>query len=128
MKNRASILLISMIIICAVTLLMAITLTEVSISSGYQRMNTTELKTSYYAAESCLEETLIRLEGDPSFSGTALLVQPDLTCQSTVSGSLITITVTNLTYNEIFRGEYNMDSEDLVNNISLEDWKEDANL
>ncbi|MFA5855431.1 MAG: hypothetical protein WC846_04100 [Candidatus Gracilibacteria bacterium] len=125
LRNRASVLLVSMIIICAITLLMAVTLSEVTISSGYQRTNTTELKVSYYAAESCLEETLMRLELDPSFSGTSITLQPDLICQSSVSGGIIDIVVDNLDYSEIFRAEYDMDSAELVNNIDLENWKED---
>ena len=59
-KNSGSIALISILIIAAFTLLLVVGMSEVNISTSYEYFNNAGGTNSYYAAESCLEEAMIR--------------------------------------------------------------------
>jgi hypothetical protein len=122
---RASVLLMSVLVIGVLTLFLALTMAEVNLSTGYQVLNTTENRRSYYAAESCLEESLLRYERDASFTGTTFDVDEDSICTSTISGTQVHVTVTNGSYSESFTGTFSTYINGLVTNVDLTGWKED---
>ncbi|KKT76735.1 MAG: hypothetical protein UW70_C0014G0001, partial [Candidatus Peregrinibacteria bacterium GW2011_GWA2_44_7] len=69
-KPCASVALISLLIISAITLLIALGISEVTFSNSAQTYNYQLEKEGYYAGEACLEEALHRLERDPTFTAT----------------------------------------------------------
>ena len=71
-QKRGSIALISLLIISAFTLLIVLAASEASISTYQIYLNESSGETAYYGAESCLEEAIMRIEGDSDFSGTTL--------------------------------------------------------
>ena len=123
-KNRASIALISLLVISAFTLILVVGMSEVNLSKSYQYLNNTSDKTAYYIAEGCLEEAMIRLENNTSFAGTTLTLDADTNCSVSVTGTTISITVNHLDYTQTFEGEVSVTQEGTANNISLQYWNE----
>lgn len=121
---RASVLLMSVIVIGVLTLFLGLAMAEVNLSTGYQGLNATESNHSYYSAESCVEESLLRYERDASFTGTTIAVDSETSCTSAISGSQITITVSNGTYSETFVGTFSSSVNGTVTNVDLTGWKE----
>jgi len=121
---RASIFLISVLVIGIFTLFLALAMAEVNLSTGYQVLNTTENRHSYYSAEACIEESLLRYERDLSFTGTTIAVDSETSCASTISGSQVNVTVSNGTYSENFTATFSTTVNGLVTNVKLTGWKE----
>lgn len=122
MKNKASILLISLLVISAFTLILAISIAEVTLSTGEIEMDETESKYAYYLAESCLEEALIRIEADTSFTSTTITMGND-SCTVTYSNNTISITVTESSgFTQTYQATTSLSTNDLINNIDLVDW------
>jgi len=89
-------------------------------------MNDHSGKIIYHGAESCLEETLIRLEGDSSFTGTTLDLGDDLICTSTVTGGgikTVSITTTYLDYTQVYEAEVELTTVGAATNTSLLNWE-----
>ncbi len=123
-KRRASVLLISVLVVCAFSLLMVVSLSELQISRSFVGLNRREASVSLYAAEACLEESLYRLELDPDFTGTELILDGQSTCTSTVSGSQITVLVEDGVYRAEYRADFSTNTVNLVTNFHLVGWQE----
>ncbi len=121
---KASVLLMSVLVIGIFTLFLALSMAEVNLSTGYQVLNSTENHHSYYAAEACLEESLLRYERDASFTGASFAVDAETSCTSVLSGSQITVTVSNGDYAEDFVATFSTSVNGLVTNVDLSSWKE----
>lgn len=123
-KQKGSIALISILIISAILILLVLGSSEGNISTSYQYLNKESGKTSYYTAEACLEETIIRIEADTTFSGTTLAIG-DTTCQSTVSNDtpkLVLINVNYGNYSENFQATVSVTTSGQANNATLLSW------
>lgn len=126
-KQKGSIALISILLISAITLIAVIGMSEMTISGFSQYANKSSTKISYYLAESCLEEALLRAEDDDSFATTTITLDPDTTCTVTIAGAgpkTAEIDVTYLNYTETFQGEFTINESGQANNVSLSKWKE----
>ena len=128
MKNqRASISLISLLIISAFTLILVVSASISGISNYDQSFNFESSKVSYYAAEACLEEALFRTEQSSTFTGTALSLDADTDCTVLVTGSnpkTITITVSFLDYIQTFEATVSITQTGQIYNSELLTWKE----
>ena len=126
-QNKGSIALISLIIIAAITLIMVLGMSDSSISNSYQFKNASSNKSSYYIAESCLEEAIIRLERDSGFSSETITIDDNSSCSITVSGTTtksINIDVTYDNYVQTYHGQAEITENGTVNNIDLTLWEE----
>lgn len=123
-KNRASIVLISLIVISAFTLLLALSISEVTISSSYINLNKNESKFAYYLAEGCLEEAMLRIEQDSSFTDATITLASDTNCVVSYSANTITITVNRGEFSQTFAATTQITTIDLINNIELLNWQE----
>lgn len=123
-KPKGVVALISILIISAITILLVLGMSEISISTSYQYSNNNANKTNYYTAEACLEEALIRLENDPTFNSGTITVGTDLTCSISVSGGSITIISDYLEYRETFQADISLTEVGEANNIQLLNWRE----
>ena len=74
----------SLLVISAVTLAIAMSVTLIGISSANSSLGYQKGQEAMSMGESCLEETLIRLRGDGNFSGVSLSVGSGV-CIATVS-------------------------------------------
>lgn len=129
MKNllklqKGSVALISILIISAITLLLVLGMSEISISTSYQYLNNSINKDNYYSAEACLEEALIRVEQNPSFIAGAINFDSGASCTISVNGDAITITVNYLDYSETFQADTSLSQIGEANNIELLNWNE----
>lgn len=127
-RKQGSVALISVLIICAFLLIIVMGMSEARLSTGYQYVDSYSSKISYYDAESCLEETIHRLEMDTSFQGTTLLVpQTGSVCTSTVSGGNnikdIVISDINGNYTQQYSGQISITQNGTANNAVLLKWQ-----
>lgn len=125
-SRRASVALVSVIIISAFTLILVIAMSEINISTSYQLLNSDANKLVYYNAESCLEEALVRLEKNTSFTNATLSFANASTCQISVSGDqtkTINIIVNYLDYTQNFEAQAIITQNGEANNIRLSNWK-----
>lgn len=123
-KTRGSIALISMLIIATFTLILAISMTEASISSGYEQLNHSVGKFAYNYAEGCFEEAIHQIEQDVNFSGYTLNFT-DGSCGITVSGTnpkTVDVTLNYLDYVQRFRGSVNVSQVGHAINATLSAW------
>lgn len=131
MKNltiniKGSIALISILIISAILLITVIGMSESNISQMYQYLNNESNEIMYNTGEGCLEETIIRLEDDISFTGTTLNLD-DQVCTITVSGAdtkTVLIEVSFLNYTQTFRAQLSVTATGQANNVDLLNWNE----
>lgn len=123
-KNSGSIALISVLIIAAFTILIVVAMSEVNISTSYEYFNNSENKTAYYAAESCLEEAVIRLEDDPTFNSGTITFDADTNCNISVTGNQILIEVTHLDFAQNYHADISLNSNGQANNVKLLNWYE----
>ncbi len=128
MKNhRASISLISLLIISAFTLILVVAASSSGMSNYEQSFNFESSKTSYYAAEACLEEALFRTEQNSAFTGTTLTFDSDTNCVVTVIGAnpkTITVTVNFLDYTQTFQATVSITQTGQIYNSELLTWEE----
>lgn len=123
-KKRASIVLISLIVISAFTMLLALSISEVTVSNGYINLNKNESKYAYYLAEGCLEEAMLRVERDTSFSSATITMDTDTNCAISYAANIIQITVNRGDFSETFNAQTQITTNDLINNIELLNWEE----
>ena len=125
-KEKGSIALISLLVISAFTLILAVKMAESGISTGYQYVNNVSEQVSYYGAEGCFEEALIKIENDTGFLGET--VNFDLaSCVISVSGDnpkTVDIVLTQGDYQQTFRGLVNITENGHAVNASLSSWEE----
>lgn len=132
MKNlklqKGSIALISLLLISVISMILALGISETSISTSYQYLNNSSSKEAYYVAEGCLEEVISRLERSADFSGMTLNIDADTNCVATVTGGTpsktITIIVNKLNYQQEFEAAVDLTAEGVINNADLSNWKE----
>ena len=127
-RNRGSIALISLLIMSAFTLLIVLAASEASISTYQIYLNESSGETAYYGAESCLEEAIMRIEGDSDFSGTTLAIDASTSCTITVTGTseqkTISISVNYGDYSQNYQGVVNLIQDGSVYNSDLVSWEE----
>lgn len=126
-NKKGSIALISLLLISAFTLLVVISISDANISTGYETLNTTSQKISNYAAEACLEETMIQLETRENFDSGSLPLENESICYITVSGTnpkTIEIEVIYDDYTQHFQAEAFIEQVGQIKNATLINWKE----
>lgn len=127
-SQKGSIALISLLLISVVSMILALGISETSISTSYQYLNNSSSKEAYYVAEGCLEEVLTRLEQNADFGGTTLNIDLDTSCTAAVTGGAslktVTIVVDKLNYSQTFQGTVDLTAEGVINNADLSNWKE----
>lgn len=127
LKQQASAALVSLLVIAVVSLLMVLAFAENSISTLEIQYQSQESSRSYYLAESCLEESISRLESDIDFSSGLLSFDSSRTCSIVVTGTnpkIISIVVTVDDLIERFEGVAAYTSSGVVNNFVLSSWTE----
>jgi len=128
--KRGSIALISLLIISAFTLLIVLAASEASVSTYERYLNESSGETSYYGAESCLEEAIIRLESDTNFAGGTLTIDNDTTCTITVAGTTdktVSISVDFLNYTQNYEAVIRLIQNGSIYNSELISWQEIGN-
>lgn len=123
-NKRGSLALISVLIISAFVLILAVAMSESNITTSYQALNNQSGKLSYYGAEACFEEAMIRLKADSSFNAETLNIDDDHSCIINVAGSTVNITVNYLNYSRDFQADINISQDGQANNIQLLNWQE----
>lgn len=126
-KHRASIALVSLLIISTISLVVVVAASDLSISGSWQIEHSNNSLDNYYMAEGCFEEAMTRLEDDLTFTGTTLVYDVNQSCEVTVSGSspiVVNIEVANYDYEERFSAEVNYTSDGEINNFELLQWEE----
>lgn len=126
-SNRASISLITLLVISAFTLILVVGASVAGISNYDQSFNYDSSKISYYMAEACLEEALLRTEADSNFSSTTLTLDADTNCSVTVAGvnpKTITVTVNFLDYTQTYQAEVSLTQTGQIYNSELLTWEE----
>jgi hypothetical protein len=114
----------SVLVIGIFSLFLVLAMAEVNLSTGYQVLNQSEAIHSYYAAEACMEESVLRYERDNTFTGTTLAVDSETSCTSTVTATEVTVTITNGSYSEVFMATISPVVSGTVTNVHLTGWKE----
>lgn len=126
-NNRGTIALISILIISAITIILVVAMSEVNVSTSYQYLNTSSNKIAYYAAEACLEEAIVRTEGDINFSVGSLTIDSDTACTISASGTTtknVIINVTHLSYEQTFQAQLSASQAGESINAELVSWSE----
>lgn len=126
-KNKGSVALISVMLISAITLIVAISMTEINFATSSQSFNSNSDKTVYYTAESCLEEATIQLEADLNYSSGNLSFDADTSCSISVvddGQKNVTITVNYLNYSSTFNATFSYEQSGQATNLHLVDWSE----
>jgi len=124
---RASIALISILVVMAFSLILVVGMSVTSLSTYDQSFNREASSTGTYFAEACLEEALLRLEGDNAFTGTSLTLDVDTDCTVAVSGSApytFSIAVHFLDYTQNFQATVEITQSGQIYNSRLLSWKE----
>jgi hypothetical protein len=126
--KRGSIALISILLITSILLIVVTGMAEAHMSILFQYNNNVMGMSSYYGAESCLEETIRRLEQDTAFTGTTITDDAVTFCSTAVSGAgnIKTISVTNVEngiYTQQFEGSISITQSGTANNALLTGWK-----
>lgn len=123
-NKKGSIALIGVIIISAILIILTIGMSESNLSLMDEYFNNESSQNMYHIAEGCLEETIIRIEDNVSFSGTTLDMG-DITCVSTVTGTTtktISMELTYLNYTQNFSAQISVTTNGQANNVLLLNW------
>ncbi|MEK9160403.1 MAG: hypothetical protein AAB383_06800 [Patescibacteria group bacterium] len=125
--HKASIALISLLVISAVSLILVVAASVNGLSNYEQSFNFEAGKSGYYGAEACLEEALLRMEGDSAFAGTSITLDAESDCTVVLSGTspkTITVTVNFLDYTQTFQATAQVTQSGQIINTELLTWKE----
>lgn len=130
MKNNntksGSVALISVLVISAILLILVSSMTETHISVSNQFLNDYNDRIGYYDSESCLEESIRKLEVDVNFSGSSIIDENGSDCTSTISGSgtnrNISIVNVNGDYTQQYLGQITITVNGTANNAILVNW------
>lgn len=123
-NNKGSIALIGVLIISAILIILTIGMSESNLSLMDQYFNNESTQNMYHIAEGCLEETILRIEDDVSFTGTTLIMG-DVTCVSSVTGTTtkdITLVIDYLNYIQNFSAQITVTTNGQANNVELLNW------
>lgn len=125
--HRASIALITLLVISAVTMILVVAASVNGLSNYDQSFNFEAGKIGYYGAEACLEEALLRTELDATFSTTSFSLDADTDCSVSVSGTnpkTINVTVNFLEYTQTFEATVQITQNGQIYNSELLTWEE----
>lgn len=120
--HKGAVALVSILIITAFTLVLAVSLSDANRATSDQYLNNVMINDLYYAAEGCLDEALLRTEGDTTFTGTTLTFTDGTSCTVTVTGTTtktMTIVVQNGDYTENFVAQAAVTQSGVANNLRL---------
>ena len=124
-KNRGSVAIVSILLISAILIIAVLGMSEAQVSGSKQHYNEYSGENSYYIAEACLEEAIIRIEDDTSFSEGSLGFGDSL-CEISVSGGAtkeINIDVSYDDYSMSYRAEISIVNNGSANNAQLISWE-----
>ncbi len=125
LKNKnGSVALISILIISAIIVIIVVSMAEINFLTSKQQVNLISNKISYYGAEACLEESLVRLKNDSNFSEETINLNDEYTCQINVINDTININLVYLNYEKNYEAEFEIIQTNHINNIKLLNWKE----
>lgn len=99
---------------------------ENSISTGYQYVNNIAGESSYYGAEGCFEEAVMRVEEDSSFTSETITFDWG-TCDIIVTGTnpkTIDVTIAQGDYSETYQASVDITVNGHATNASLSSWEE----
>ncbi len=116
--------LVTLVIISFVALLVALSVNLISISEMQMGFEKSRSAKAFWAAEACLDEALIRLKRDPSYSGGSLTVDSVTNCTISIapSGSKRIITTVGTVDGIIIR---RIEAQaDVSGRVTLDYWKE----
>jgi hypothetical protein len=125
-KKTGSIALISILVVCAILLVLVIGTSDSQLSTSYQQLNSISNKTSYYISEACLEEVMVKIKNDASYAGGTIAVGEDGACIVQVSGSsikTISIIATFGDYTQNYEAEVSVITDGTANNVRLLNWQ-----
>lgn len=125
-KQTGSIALISILIVCAILLVLVIGTSDSQLSTAYQQLNSTSNKTSYYVSEACLEEAIGKLKSDAAYVGGVINVGDDGSCIVDItSGSPKTISIMSTfgDYTQNYEAEVSVTTDGTANNVRLLNWQ-----
>lgn len=125
--HKASVALISLLVIAAVTMILVVAGSVNGLSNYDQSYNFEAGKLGYYGAEGCLEEALLRTEADSTFTNTSISLDEDTDCSVLVTGAnpkTITVTVQFLDYTQTYQATVQMTQSGQITNSDLLTWEE----
>ncbi len=117
--NKGSIALIGILIISAVLMILVLAMSEANITSALRQTNEESQKITYYGAEACMEEAMIRLKKDPGFKEGTVYLNEEKSCGISVLNNTATIEMTYMNYERQFEIEFELTSDGHANNIKL---------
>lgn len=79
--------LVTLVIISFVALLIALSVNLISLSEMQMGFEKSRSQKAFWAAEACLDEALIRLKRNPSYSGGSLAIDQVTSCTISISPS-----------------------------------------
>lgn len=126
-KLPGSIALVSILVIAAVSLIVVVAASDMSLTESYQAASNNSGMESYYMAEGCFEEGVNRLEADITFAAATLTYDDDKSCEIAVTGDdpvIVTVVVTNGDYEEHYTAQLDYTTSGEVNNFELLQWNE----
>lgn len=124
--HKGAVALVSILIVTAFTLVLAVSLSDANRATSDQYLNNVMINDLYYAAGGCLDEALLRTEGDTTFTGTTLTFTDGTSCTVSVTGTTtktITITAQNGDYTENFAAQAALTQSGIANNLRLLSWE-----
>lgn len=122
LKQKGSIALISVLVIAAALLILVLGMSDINISTSYQYLNNNSNKISYYAAEACLEEAMIRLEENMDFTSETINFDEDTVCTINASQTEIFIDIEHLDYVQHYKSDIEINKNGEAINILLLKW------
>lgn len=125
--KSGSVALISVLIISAMLLIMVVGMAEAQVSVLYQYQDNMLGKSTFYFAESCLEDTMRSFERNTALTRTAITEGDDKSCEGIISGTgdtrLVEITTVEGDYTQHFIGSFSYSLNGTAVNTSLISWE-----
>lgn len=118
-------MLISILVMSAVLLILALSVSDTQITTANRQLNTSSNKATYYIAESCYEEAANKLKEDSTYLGETLVVDGG-DCLISVAGGepkTISITANYENYTQTYESEVSVIPNGEINNIRLLKWQ-----
>lgn len=122
--KRGSVALTGILLITAVLMIVVLSISEANISAAQRQMNNESKKLTYYGAEACMEEVMIRLKRDPSFTGAEMMLNETQNCKISVLNSYAVVEIEYASYERRFEVDYELTTDGHANNIKLSNWRE----
>jgi hypothetical protein len=123
-NQKGSIALITILVVSAILLIVVLGASESQITTSYQYLNTTSNKSTYYFAESCLEEAMGQIKIDENYSGNTVdFTDDNASCDIDIAGDNINITVNYENYTQDYQAEISISTNGEANNVRLLNWE-----